>query len=122
MNIQAPSARLSRLRASGAPRRQNGRLHVNGVVPGRKRRRRPEPDRFTLLPSFHSESTREVLMQAAPGRRSDRLTVAYHAPDVALELSGRGTTLLAGAVESELMVDGGASQRPHGDWQAVAWY
>ena len=122
MNIEATSARQSRLRANGVPHRLNGRPRVNGVLPARKRKRRREPDRFTLLPSFHSEPTREVRMQAGPERQADRLTVAYHSSDVEIELSGRGASLLTGAVESELVIDGGTPQRPCGDWQAVVWY
>lgn len=121
MSIQTAAARQSRLRVNGAPHSEGARPHVNGVVPARKRKTRAATDRITLLPSFHSEPTREVLMQTATGRRADRLTVAYNSSEVDLELSARGETLLSGAVESELVIDG-ESLVARGDWQAAAWY
>jgi hypothetical protein len=119
--MQTTSARESRLHADGAPRRENGRPHVNGVVPAPKRKRHTAVDQSTLLPSYHSEQSREVLMQTGPGSRADRMIVAYHSPAVEIELSARGETLLSGAFESELFVDG-APLVPTGDWQSVCWY
>jgi len=60
-------------------------------------------------------------MQSSPGKQADRMTIAYHTTDVAFELSARGTALLAGTLESELVIDG-ASQYVSGDWQSVCWY
>ncbi len=119
--MQTTSAQKTRLHANGAPRRENGRPHLNGVVPARKRKRRTAVDQFTLLPSYHSEQSREVVMQAGPGSRADRMIVAYHSPIVEIELSARGETLMSGAFESELSIDG-APLVPTGDWQSVCWY
>jgi hypothetical protein len=60
-------------------------------------------------------------MQAGPRRRDDRLIVAYHSPAVELELSARGETLLSGALECELSIDG-VTCAPRGEWQSVCWY
>lgn len=121
MSTQATSPRQSRLRANGAPRREEVRPHVNGVAPPRRRKRRSAVAQITLLPSYHSEPTREVLLQAGPGRLADRMIVTYHSPSVELELSARGEILLSGAVESELSIDG-VPLVPRGDWQSVSWY
>jgi hypothetical protein len=96
---------------------------VNGIAPQKNRRRRQLAGngRVKLLPSFHSEKAREVLLQCSPARTADRITVAYHSPEVAIELSARGRTLLAGTLESELTIDG-VPQVCRGEWQSVCWY
>lgn len=106
--------------ANGAARRERARATVNGTATTRRRRQSP-PDRFVLLPSFHSEKTREALLQSGPGKRADRMTVAYHSSNVEFELSARGSPLLAGAIESELVVDG-LRRVPAGNWESVCWY
>src|SRR5260370_284291 len=60
-------------------------------------------------------------MEGGAGTRVDRMAVAYHSPGVELELSAAGETLLSGAVESELSIDG-APLIPRGEWQAVCWH
>jgi len=101
----------------GAPRRVD-----RGIVGPRQRPARAiEAGRFVLLPSFHSEPTREVLMQSGPGKQADRMTVAYRSRHVEFDLSARGTALLAGTLECGLIIDG-AAQAPSGDWQSVCWY
>jgi hypothetical protein len=87
------------------------------------RKQSPSDDdgRVVLLPSFHSEPTREVLMQSGPGKQPDRMTIAYHGSEVEFDLSARGTALLAGTLESEIVIDG-ASYNVRGDWESVCWY
>src|SRR5262245_49002349 len=109
----------------------NGAAAVRERVPSAGARRASKPKRkpippaadgqFVLLPSFHSESTREVIMQSGPGKQADRMAIAYHTTHLAFELSARGTALLAGTLECELVIDG-ASHDVRGDWQAVCWY
>jgi hypothetical protein len=103
--------------------RAAARPQVNGAVAPKKKPRLPAPrdDCFVLLPSFHSEPTRDVLLQSAPGRHADRITVAYHSGDVEFDLCARGKTLLAGGFESDLALDG-APLVCRGDWQSVCWY
>ena len=78
-------------------------------------------DQFVLLPSFHSEATSEVILQSGPGKTSDRMTIAYHGPDVEFNLSARGTALLEGTLDCELVVDG-ASHGVRANWHSVCWY
>jgi hypothetical protein len=60
-------------------------------------------------------------MQSGPGKKADRMTIAYHAADVEFDLTVRGTALLSGTLECGLVLDG-ASQVLRGDWQSVCWY
>src|SRR5205814_903426 len=122
MRAQTPAT--SQLRhAAAAVLRDRAPSAVDRRVAPTKRRRKESAagDRFLLLPSFHSEPTREVLMQSGPGTNADRMTVAYHAADVEFDLTVRGTALLAGKLECGLVLDG-ASQDLRGDWQSVCWY
>jgi len=71
--------------------------------------------------TFHSEPTREAALQAGVGKRADRLTVAYHSPDVEIGLASRGVNLLAGPITSEVFIDGAAADS-RGDWRSVCWH
>jgi hypothetical protein len=123
MSTRTTSTAQSRQRLNGAPRRDPARPQVNGIAPTRKRsRRRPAASaRIVLLPSFHSEITREVVLQSTAARQADRITIAYHSPEVEFDLSARGKTLLAGTIDGELTIDG-MPQVCRGDWQSVCWY
>ena len=123
MPVQTTSVRRFRQRPGGAVRRDRQRVSVERRAQAEKTPRLPaaRDDRFVLLPSYHSEQTREVLLQSAPGKRADRITVAYHSPDVEFDLSARGRTLLAGTFESELVIDG-VPRVCRGDWRSVCWY
>ncbi len=123
MPARTTSAPRFRQRHSGASRRERARPQVNGTAPPKKEPRLPaaRDDRFVLLPSYHSEQTREVLLKSAPGNRADRITVAHHSSDVEFDLSARGKTLLAGTFESELAIDG-VPGVCRGDWHSVSWY
>ncbi|MGE5192616.1 MAG: hypothetical protein ACM3U2_08950 [Deltaproteobacteria bacterium] len=123
MTTRTTSAPPSRQRRRAAGRRDRARPQVNGTPLPKKRRRPPaaRDGRFDLLPSDHSEQTREVHLQSAPGRRADRITVAYHTPDVEFDLSAGGKTLLAGTFESDLAIDN-VPLVCRGDWQSVCWH
>ena len=123
MTARTTSAPRFRQHRSATGRRERAQPQVNGAAPPKKKPRIPSPrdDRFVLLPSYHSEQTREVLLQSAPGQRADRITVAYHSPDVEFDLSAQGKTLLDGAFESELTIDD-VPLVCRGDWQSVCWY
>jgi hypothetical protein len=60
-------------------------------------------------------------MQSGPGKAADRMTIAYHGPDVEFELSACGTALLAGALDCALVIDD-AAHDVRGDWRSVCWY
>lgn len=130
MSNQITRERLAS-RADTRSVRRNGTLpqvkspQVNGQHGnGTRRRKSSKPAggvKFALLPSFHAEPTREALLQSGPGRRADRMTIAYHEPSVAFDLVASGRTLLAGDFETELVVDG-VPVVPRGDWKSVCWY
>jgi len=112
-----------RRRRNGAALRAQSRPQVNGArgVQKRKRSKTGRAPRLVRPPSFHSEETRQALLQSGAGRRADRMTVAYHSPDVTFDLSAAGKTLLAGAFATEIVIDG-RSVRPRGDWHSVCWH
>ncbi len=60
-------------------------------------------------------------MQSGSGRRADRMTVIYHSSTVACELSAGGKMLLAGDLNTELVIDG-QSVVPQGEWKSVCWH
>jgi len=104
---------------NGIVQRVNG-PQVNGTRRPR-RTRAASGKQFALLPSFHSEPTREAILQSGPGRRADRMTIAYHGPSVEFDLVANGLTLLAGDFETEVVVDG-VSIVARGDWTSSCWY
>ena len=123
MSSRTTSAPRFRKHLSGTSPREGARPQVNGSAPPKKTPRLPSPrdDRFVLLPSFHSEQAREVLLQSSPGRHADRITVAYHTHDVEFDLCARGKTLLAGTFEGDLAING-VPLVCRGDWQSVCWH
>lgn len=61
------------------------------------------------------------MLQSGSGRQADRMSIDFHSPDVEFELSVGGKTLLDGALDTELTIDG-QSVIPRGDWRAVCWH
>lgn len=109
-------------RTNGSARREPVRPQVNGFSPHSKRKsqstsRRRKP----LLPAYHSEETHELLLRNGAAKRGDGLTVAYHSATVDFDLTGLGTKWLAGAFESELVVDG-VPIVPRGEWNSACWH
>lgn len=123
MTRQTSLKQESRLRRNGAVLRERARPQVNGSRGRqvRKPSRRVGAARLVGPPSLHSEETRTALLQCGAGRQVDRMTVAYHTPNVEVDLSAGGKTILSGAFESELLIDG-VPQLPCGDWMSVCWH
>ena len=120
------TARLSNKRpapasANGSSHRDHGMPQANGSpAPHGARVNRGTVRRTALLRPFHSEQAREALLKSGGGSGADRISITYHGPSVELDLSGRGRSLLAGMIQSELVVDEMAVVTS-GEWKSACW-
>lgn len=121
MTTRLSTTRLALAGTNGSLRPDPCRPQVDGSrTTGRLRTRSSAIRRAASLRSFHSESTREALLQSGTGNSADRVTIEYHQPGVEFQLATRGRSLLAGNFQSELFVEGTAVATK-GDWRAVCW-
>ncbi len=72
------------------------------------------------LPSVHSEWARLAILATDWSPRSNRLSVAYHAQRVGIDLEVRRRLLLQGDWEFDVRVDGLPAQ-PEGEWSEICW-
>lgn len=78
-------------------------------------------DRPERLSSNHNEESQEAVLQSGTGARIDRMSVAYHAHEVGLELAALGNMVFSGMIESELRLDG-VPLVARGNWRSALWY
>jgi hypothetical protein len=121
MTTRLSNTAIAPLSTNGSLRHPFGRPQVNGSrTPRRLRAGVGQVRRAALSRPFHSESTREALLKGGVGTSADRIDIAFDRLAVECNLSARGRALLAGDLQSELVVDG-AQVITSGDWKSVCW-
>src|SRR5579863_4881 len=78
------------------------------------------PRRSAVFPVPASNMASRVESERNGRNTAERLGIAFHGPSVECQFRARGRALLAGDVQSELVVDGTAVSTT-GDWNSACW-